>query len=95
MILEYGLARLDRLVFYNSYAIWREVMGEKGVNLKDSRYGFNAMKLEVMREFARRAMCEELPKSPRNAELFRKRAEVNMILCINIFNYLLTKSFHS
>ena len=71
------MARLDRLVFYNAYAIWREAMGEQGVNLKDIRYGFNAVTLECTREFARRAMCEDLPDRPRNHELVRKRCMVN------------------
>ena len=49
---EYGLARIDRLVFYNAYAIWREVHGNQGINLQDSRYGFRAASLECVREFA-------------------------------------------
>ena len=75
-IFEYGVARLDRLVFYNAYAIWREKMGEDGVNLQDPRYSFKAATLECTREFVRRAMCEEISKKPRNAELARKRSTV-------------------
>ncbi len=73
---EYGLARIDRLVFYNAYAIWREVLGNRGANLQDSRYGFRAASLACVREFAWRAMCEAIPKKPRNNELARKRATV-------------------
>ena len=75
-IFEYGVARLDRLVFYNSYAIWREKMGEQGVNLQDSRYSFKAATMECTREFLRRVMCEENSKKPRNAELAHKRSTV-------------------
>ena len=87
---EYGLARIDRLVFYNAYAIWREVHGNQGINLQDSRYGFRAASLVCVREFAWRAMCECIPKNPRDHELHRKRATVilhlkNFILISNKF----------
>ena len=48
MWVEYGLARLDRLVFYNAYAIWRENQGKAGANLQDSRYqNFEAHSLNI------------------------------------------------
>ena len=53
---EYGLARLDRLRFYNSFALWRENMVKEGVNLRDPRYGFRHFAVQCAREFARSAM---------------------------------------
>ena len=65
------MARIDRLAFYNAYAVWRENMGEKGVNLQDVRYGFRSQITEAMREFARRAMRAGVSK--------RKRALVKIL----------------
>ena len=46
------MSRIDRLAFYNAYAVWRENMGEQGVNLQDERYGFRCQITQAMREFA-------------------------------------------
>ena len=73
MWVEYGLARLDRLVFYNAYAIWRENQGKAGVNLQDSRYQFRSALLECTREFARRAMAAGITKRNRSKQLDRMR----------------------
>ena len=75
-IIEYGLASIDRLVFYNAFAIWRENMGKQGVNLQDSRYGFRAAILSVTRIFARRAMSQGIAKNPRIHDIHRKRSIV-------------------
>ena len=53
MWVEYGLARLDSLVFFNAYAIWRENQVKAGANLQDSRYQFRNALLECTREFTR------------------------------------------
>ena len=50
------MSRIDRIAFYIAYAVWREDMGERGVNLRDIRYGFSCQVTQAMREFARRAM---------------------------------------
>ncbi len=73
---EYGLASIDRLVFYNAYAIWRENMGAEGVNLQDSRYGFRSAIMAVTRSFAGRAMGKGIAKNPRICDISRKRSIV-------------------
>ena len=94
---EYGLARIDRLVFYNAYAIWREAHGNQGINLQDSRYGFRAASLVCVREFAWRAMCECIPKKSSKPRITSKarysnRSFQNFILISNFtaiyFKYL-------
>ena len=70
---EYGLARLDRSVFYNAYAIWRENQGKAGANLQDSRYQFRSALLECTREFARRAMAAGITKRNRSKQSDRMR----------------------
>ena len=70
------MARIDRLAFYNAYAVWRENMGEQGVNLQDERYGFRCQITQAMREFARRAMRAGVSKNFRQREIDRKRALV-------------------
>ena len=72
------MARIDRLAFYNAYAVWRENMGEKGVNLQDVGYGFRSQITEAMREFARRAMRAGVSKNFRQREIDRKRALVTL-----------------
>ena len=74
---EYGLARLDRLWFYNSYTIWREIMGKKGVNLQDPRYGFRHFAVQqCAREFARRAMVAGIVKNHRTHAIDKMRSVV-------------------
>ena len=72
------MARIDRLAFYNAYAVWRENMGEKGENLQDFRYGFRAQITDSMLEFARRAMRAGVSKNFRQREIDRKRALVTL-----------------
>ena len=76
---EYGLARLDRLWFYNSYAIWRENMGKEGVNLQDPRYGFRHFAVQCAREFARRAMVAGIVKNHRTHAIDKMRSVVNTL----------------
>ena len=73
MWVEYGLARLDRLVFYNAYAIWWENQGKDGPNIQDSRYQCRSALLECTREFARRAMAAGITKRNRSKQLDRMR----------------------
>ena len=73
---EYGLARFDRLVFYNAYAIWRENQGKAGANLQDSRFQFRSAVLECTREFARRAMAAGITKRTRAKQIDRMRSVV-------------------
>ena len=73
---EYGLARFNRLVFYNAYAIWRENQGKAGANLQDSRFQFRSALLECTREFARRAMAAEITKRSRAKQIDRMRSVV-------------------
>ena len=70
------MARIDRLGFYNAYAIYRENMGKKQVNLQDQRYGFRAQMVLAMREYARRAMVAGVSKNSRTKEVDRKRSVV-------------------
>ena len=70
---EYGLARFDRLVFYNAYDIWRENQGKAGANLQDSRFQFRSAVLECTREFARRAMAAGITKRNRAKQIDRIR----------------------
>ena len=77
---EYGLARLDRLWFYNSYAIWRENMGKEGVNLQDPRYGFRHFVVGCAREFARRAMVAGIVKNYRTHAIHKMRSVVMTVL---------------
>ena len=70
---EYGLARFDRLVFYNAYAIWGENLGKAGANLQDSRFQFQSAVLECTREFARRAMAAGITKRNRAKQIDRIR----------------------
>ena len=77
---EYGLARLDRLWFYNSYAIWRENMGKEGVNLQDPRYGFRHFVVGCAREFARRAMVAGIVKNHRTHAIHKMRSVVMTVL---------------
>ena len=89
MWVEYGLARLDRLVFYNAYAIWRENQGKAGANLQDSRYQFRSALLECTREFARRAMAAGITKRNRIKQLDRMRNIVphqTIVYCENLRN---------
>ena len=71
------MARIDRLGFYNAYAIYRENMGKKQVNLQDQRYGFRAQMVLAMREYARRAMVVRR-KNWRTKEVDRKRSVVTI-----------------
>ena len=73
---EYGLARFDRLVFYNAYAIWRENQGKAGANLQDSRFQFRSALLECTREFARRAMAAGITKRNRAKQIDRMHSVV-------------------
>ena len=73
---EYGLARFDRLVFYNAYAVWRENQGKAGANLQDSRFQFRSAVLECTREFARRAMAAGIAKRSRAKQMERMRSVV-------------------
>ena len=73
---EYGLARFDRLVFYNAYAVWRENQGKAGANLQDSRFQFRSAVLECTREFARRAMVAGIAKRSRAKQMERMRSVV-------------------
>ena len=57
------MSRIDRLVFYNAYVVWKENMGKRGVNLRDIRYGFSCQMTQAMREFARRAMRAGVSKT--------------------------------
>ena len=70
------MARIDRLAFYNAYAVWREVMGAVGSNIQDVQYGFRNQIMNATREFARRAMCENLVKKLRTKDIDKKRALV-------------------
>ena len=72
------MATVDRLVFYNAYACWREARGKEGCNLQDSRYGFRNQMLEIARIFARRAMEHELPKKVRMKDIDRMRSVVRI-----------------
>ena len=67
------MARIDQLPFYNSYAVWRENMGKRNVNLQDARYGFRSQTIGAMREFARRAMRVQITKNVRVRKLDKKR----------------------
>ena len=62
------MSRIDRLAFYNAYAVWRENIGERGVILRDIRYGFSCQITQAMREFARRAMREGVSKTSDNGK---------------------------
>ena len=73
---EYGLARFDRLVFYNAYAVWRENQGKAGANLQDSRFQFRSAVLECTREFAHRAMAAGIAKRSRAKQMERMRSVV-------------------
>ena len=70
------MAGIDRLAFYNAYAVWREVMGAAGSNLQDVQYGFQSQIMNATREFARHGMCENLVKKLRTKEIDKKRALV-------------------
>ena len=80
------MARIDQLAFYNAYAVWRENMGEQGVNLQDERYGFRCQITQAMREFARRAMRAGVSKNFRQREIDRKRALVKKFTFCNSEN---------
>ena len=55
-------------------------MGNAEVNLQDSRYGFRAASLSCAREFARRAMLENVAKNPYQSALQRKRHVVTKLI---------------
>ena len=70
---EYGLARFDRLVFYNGYAIWRENQRKASAKIQDSRFEFRSAVLECTRKFARRAMAAGITKRTRAKQIDRMR----------------------
>ena len=69
------MARVDRLGFYNAYAVFCENLGKSGVNLQDQRYGFRAQIITAMREFSRRAMRVGVAKNIRVREMEKKNAQ--------------------
>ena len=86
------MARVDRLGFYNSYAVYRENTGKKQVNPQDPRYGFRAQMVLAMREYARRAMVAGVSKNGRTKEIDRKRSVVTSII-IKLFNFDMLREF--
>ena len=72
------MARIDRLGFYNAYAVYRWNMGKQQVSLQDPRYGFRAQMVLAMCEYARRDMVAGVSKNWRTKEVDRKRSVVTI-----------------
>ena len=65
-------------MYYNAYAVWREVSGKAEINLRDSRYGYRAAVLSCAREFGRRAMAECLTDVRKN--MFTRQRQIVMFI---------------